>query len=126
MTTGALTSVATGEEDNAIVEALRTTLRGEVIDRSHPAYDNARRVWNGLIDRFPAVIARCNSTADVVEAVRIARKHRPLVSIRGGGHQVAGSAVLRRRTRDRPLGNESRACRSGCPHGPRPSGRNLG
>jgi FAD/FMN-containing dehydrogenase len=93
MTTGALTRVATGEVENAIVEALRTMLRGEVIDRTHPAYNNARRVWNGLIDRFPAVIARCTGTADVVEAVRVARKHRPLVSIRGGGHQVAGSAV---------------------------------
>jgi FAD/FMN-containing dehydrogenase len=46
-----------------------------------------------MIDRFPAVIARCSGTADVVEAVRVAREHRPAVSIRGGGHQIAGSAV---------------------------------
>ena len=50
-------------------------------------------MWNGLIDRRPAVIARCAGTADVVEAVQVARTHRPVVSIRGGGHQVAGSAV---------------------------------
>jgi hypothetical protein len=66
---------------------------GEVIDRGHLAYDLARRVWNGLVDRYPAVIARCAATADVVEAVRVAHEHRPVVSIRGGGHQVAGSAV---------------------------------
>ena len=63
------------------------------MDRGHPDYDVARRVWNGLIDRYPAVIARCADVADVVEAVRVARAHRPVVSIRGGGHQVAGSAL---------------------------------
>jgi FAD/FMN-containing dehydrogenase len=77
-----------------IVDELRSALRGEVIARSDPGYDNARRVWNGLIDHHPAVIARCSGTADVVETVRIARRYRPIVSIRGGGHQVAGSAVL--------------------------------
>ena len=81
------------DAERAMVDALRATLRGEVIDRHHPGYDDARRVWNGLIDRHPAVIARCADVADVVEAVRIARRHRPVVAIRGGGHQVAGSAV---------------------------------
>ncbi|OXM48499.1 FAD-binding oxidoreductase [Amycolatopsis alba] len=66
---------------------------GTIIDRHHPGYDRARGVWNGLIDRRPAVIARCSSVADVVEAVRFAGEHRPPVSIRAGGHQVAGSAV---------------------------------
>ena len=80
-------------EESEIVGALRAALRGEVIDRSHPDYESARRVWNGLIDRRPAVIARCADTADVVEAVRVARTHRPVLSVRGGGHQVAGSAV---------------------------------
>ena len=79
--------------DTEMTEALRSSLRGEVIDRDHPSYDAARRVWNGLIDRYPAVIVRCADTSDVVEAVRVARKFRPTVSIRGGGHQVAGSAV---------------------------------
>jgi FAD/FMN-containing dehydrogenase len=77
----------------ALIEALRSSLRGDVIDREHPAYDEARRVWNGLIDRRPAAIARCAGADDVVAAVRVAREHRPLVSVRGGGHQVAGSAV---------------------------------
>ncbi|MFF7369042.1 FAD-binding oxidoreductase [Streptomyces tricolor] len=79
--------------ERALAERLRSSLRGEVIDRGHPGYDEARAVWNGLIDRRPAVIARCAGTADVVEAVTAAREHRPVVSIRGGGHQVAGSGV---------------------------------
>ena len=78
---------------DTLASALRAELHGDVIDRDDPRYDQARRVWNGLIDRHPNVIARCTSTADVVEAVRVARTHRPVVSIRGGGHQVAGSAV---------------------------------
>jgi hypothetical protein len=76
-----------------LIDALRLELRGEVIDRAHPEYDAARRVWNGLIDRHPAVIARCADAADVQAAVRLASEHRPIDSIRGGGHQVAGSAV---------------------------------
>jgi FAD/FMN-containing dehydrogenase len=86
-------SEQTAAHERVLTERLRSSLRGEVIDRSHPGYDEARAVWNGLIDRRPAVIARCAGTADVVEAVAAAREHRPMVSIRGGGHQVAGSAV---------------------------------
>ena len=77
-----------------LVKELRATLRGEVTAPGDARYDSARRVWNGLIDRRPAVIARCADTADVVEAVRLAREHPIDVSIRGGGHQVAGSAVV--------------------------------
>ncbi|MFR9805238.1 FAD-binding oxidoreductase [Pseudonocardia sp. RS010] len=79
--------------DEAMVGALRARMQGAVLDRRDPDYDAARRVWNGLIDRHPAVIARCAGTADVVEAVEVARQFRPVVSVRGGGHQVAGSAV---------------------------------
>jgi FAD/FMN-containing dehydrogenase len=84
------TSTAIAEQ--AIADQLRSSLRGEVIDRRHPGYDGARAVWNGLIDRHPAFIVRCRGTADVVEVLQVARKHRPVVSIRGGGYQVAGSA----------------------------------
>jgi hypothetical protein len=87
------TSELVGTDEGAVVEALRASVRGAVLDRRDPRYDEARRVWNGLIDRRPAAIVRCESTADVVEAVRVARTHRPVVSVRGGGHQVAGSAV---------------------------------
>ena len=79
--------------DQSLVADLRAALAGDVIDRADHRYEQARRVWNGLIDRRPAVIARCATTADVVAAVAVARTHRPPVSIRGGGHQVAGSAV---------------------------------
>ena len=57
-----------------LVEALRNELQGEVLDRPHPAYDEARRVWNGLIDRRPAVIARCANAEDVQQAVSVARR----------------------------------------------------
>ncbi|SCK55015.1 FAD-binding oxidoreductase [Streptomyces sp. WMMB 322] len=87
------TNASTAAAEQAIAGQLRDSLRGEVIDRGHPGYDEARAVWNGLIDRRPAVIARCRGTADVVGTVRAAREHRPVVSVRGGGHQVAGSAV---------------------------------
>lgn len=87
------TSMLPPETERAMVNDLRAALRGEVIDRAHPAYDEARRVWNGLVDRRPAVMARCLDTSDVVQAIRIARQYRPTVSIRGGGHQVAGTAV---------------------------------
>jgi FAD/FMN-containing dehydrogenase len=87
-----VTTISTTRED-ALVGTLRATLRGDVIDRADPRYDAARAVWNGLIDRRPAVIARCAGTADIVAALAAARTHRPAVSIRGGGHQVAGSAI---------------------------------
>lgn len=76
-----------------LVDELRATFTGEVVTPSDPGYDQARQVWNGIIDRRPAVIARCSGTDDVVTAVRLAARHRPEVSVRGGGHQVAGSAV---------------------------------
>ena len=78
---------------HTLVDALRASLRGEVIDPAHPSYNDARRVWNGLIDRHPAAITCCTDVEDVVQAVRVAREQRPVLSIRGGGHQVAGSAV---------------------------------
>jgi FAD/FMN-containing dehydrogenase len=56
-------------------------------------YDDARRIWNGMIDRKPALIARCSTTAEVASAVRIARERDLDVSVRGGGHNVAGTAV---------------------------------
>ncbi|MFD4419971.1 FAD-binding oxidoreductase [Agromyces sp. NPDC058484] len=72
---------------------LRARVRGKVIERDHREYDAARGVWNALIDRHPDVIVRCADTEDVVACVDAARRHRPIVSVRGGGHQVAGSAV---------------------------------
>lgn len=67
--------------------------RGRLIGPDHADYDIAREVWNGAIDRHPCLIARCVGTADVVAAVRFARDHDLEIAIRGGGHNVAGTAV---------------------------------
>ena len=66
---------------------------GTVIEPSDNDYETARQVWNGDIDRRPAVIARCSGTADVLTAVRFAREWGMPMAIRGGGHAVAGHAV---------------------------------
>jgi FAD/FMN-containing dehydrogenase len=75
------------------IESLRSRLKGDVIDPAHPAYDGARVIWNGMIDRRPALILRCRNAADVVASVGFARDHRLTISIRSGGHNVAGYAV---------------------------------
>jgi hypothetical protein len=75
------------------VQLLREVVSGPVLAPGDPGYDEARRVHNGLIDRHPAVIARCTGVADVVAAVQFARENDLLVAVRGGGHNVAGNAV---------------------------------
>ena len=75
------------------IEALHADFRGELVAPGSPGYEETRHVRNGLIDRHPAVIARCSGTADVVAAVNFAREHDLLVSVRGGGHNVAGTAT---------------------------------
>ncbi len=64
-----------------------------MLGRGDDGYDDARKVWNGMIDRRPALIARCTGAGDVIQCVRFARQHELLISIRGGGHNVAGNAV---------------------------------
>lgn len=71
----------------------RSQFKGEVILPGDPDYDEVRQIWNGMIDRRPAVIARCTSSDDVVQAVNFARENSLLISIRGGGHNIAGSAI---------------------------------
>ena len=75
------------------LETLRQRLNGAVILPGDPAYDEARSIWNGMIDRKPAVIVRCRTEADVVHAIDYARHNKYEVSIRGGGHNIAGHAV---------------------------------
>src|ERR1700694_4328383 len=79
--------------EEAAVESLNANLHGPLLRPGDATYDEARRVWNGMIDRRPALIARCAGMADVIEAVSFAREHALLVSVRGGGHSVPGHAV---------------------------------
>jgi FAD/FMN-containing dehydrogenase len=86
-------TTAGGLLDAALVEAFRGTFRGTLLRPGDVEYDDARTVWNAMIDRKPALIARCAGTADVRSAVQFARTNNLLVSVRGGGHSVAGYAV---------------------------------
>ena len=73
------------------LKKLRGSMRGPVITPADPEYDSARRVWNGTIDKRPAVVATCHRVSDVIEAVNFARTHGLRASVRGGGHNVAGT-----------------------------------
>jgi FAD/FMN-containing dehydrogenase len=75
------------------VERLAASLRGNLLRQDSPGYDDARSIWNAMVDRRPALIARCRTASDVVRAVGFARDHHALVSVRGGGHNIAGNAV---------------------------------
>jgi len=73
--------------------AFRSAIKGELLLPGDGGYDEARVIWNAMFDRRPGLIVRCAGVADVVEAVGFARRHRLLLSVRGGGHNVAGYAV---------------------------------
>jgi FAD/FMN-containing dehydrogenase len=75
------------------MEALRANFSGELLTPQDGGYDEARKIWNGNIDRRPALIARCTGVADVLAAVRFARDHDLAAAVRGGGHAVAGHAL---------------------------------
>ncbi len=77
----------------ADVDAFAARIRGGTLSAAHASYDTARTVWNGTVDRRPALIARCLTEGDVQAAVRFASAHRMLLSIRAGGHHIAGNAV---------------------------------
>jgi FAD/FMN-containing dehydrogenase len=73
--------------------AFASGMRGRVVTSQDRDYDDIRKIWNGMVDRRPALIARCASTEDVQHAVNFARERRMLVSVRGGGHHIAGNSV---------------------------------
>ena len=75
------------------LEAFRTALRGPLLLPDDPGYDDARTVWNGMIDRHPPLIVRATGNADVIAAVNFARENGLSVSVKGGGHSAAGTAV---------------------------------
>jgi hypothetical protein len=79
--------------NGAVIDKFASDLRGELLSADDKGYDAARKVWNGMIDKRPALIARCTGTADVVACMRFAREHGLVVSVRGGGHHYAGKSV---------------------------------
>jgi FAD/FMN-containing dehydrogenase len=85
MTTSAVATASIGE--------LAASLRGDLIRPADPGYDQARAVYNAMIDKHPAAIARCRDTADVITCVNFAREHGVEIAVRGGGHNAAGLGV---------------------------------
>jgi FAD/FMN-containing dehydrogenase len=79
--------------DDAAVTELQAMIHGPLLRPGESGYDEARVIFNGMFDRHPGLIARCHGTADVMDAVAFARRHDLLISVRGGGHNVAGNAV---------------------------------
>jgi len=74
-------------------DSLQKSFRGEILQPHSPGYDQARTIWNAMIDKHPAAIARCTGRADVAAAVNFAREHRLDLAVRGGGHNIAGNAL---------------------------------
>lgn len=79
--------------DKKDLDAFKASLHGELLQPSDSGYDEARSIWNAMIDRRPDIIARCRGVADVVACVNFARGHSLKLSIKGGGHNIAGLAV---------------------------------
>ena len=82
--------------DEAAIGGLRMRLRGPVLVPGDAGFDESRTVWNAMIDRTPALVARCHGVADVIACVNFAREHKVLLCIKGGGHNIAGLAVADR------------------------------
>jgi len=75
------------------IEAFAASMRGDVLLAGNPDYDRTRRVWNGMFDKHPALIARCTGASDVRHAVDFARDHQLLTAVRAGGHSVSGKST---------------------------------
>ena len=84
MSDSTIVTATGGAIESAVVDAFRTGLRGQLLRPGDDAYDPARKLWNGMFDRRPALIARCTGTADVIRAVNFARDHGLRVAVRGG------------------------------------------
>ncbi len=86
--------IATGVKlDKAALSALRMGFHGELVERGDPTYDERRKIWNGSIDRYPALIARCTGVADVKAALKFARGTDLPVAVRSGGHSFPGQST---------------------------------
>ena len=98
--------------DEGALAELEGTFRGDVVSTTDSSYDEHRKIWNGSIDRHPALIARCAGVADVISAVKFGRKTGLPVAVRSGGTLVPGTVCRRRRVDDRPFADEGRPRRS--------------
>src|SRR5262245_44528157 len=74
-------------------ENLKTKVKGQIVLPSEPSYDEVRKIWNAMIDRRPALILRCADASDIPHAISFARENGLEISIRGGGHNIAGNAL---------------------------------
>ncbi len=90
-----VTTITAGDArlDEAAVEEFKASLRGELILPADASYDEARKIWNAMIDKRPALITRCAGVADVIQSINFARANKLLVAVRGGGHNVGGKAI---------------------------------
>lgn len=79
--------------NNVALKELRNGFTGEIITSDDPTHDEARKIFNAMIDRRPSIIAQCAGVEDVVRSIRVARHHSLEISVRGGGHGVAGKAL---------------------------------
>lgn len=79
--------------EQSSIDALGANLRGALLTQGHPDYDSVRQIWNGMMDKRPAMIARCQGMADVISCINFARENDILLAVRGGGHNVAGYAT---------------------------------
>ena len=78
------------ELDRIAVGSFRDSFHGAIVEPRHPGYNEARVVWNGMVDRHPALIACCADREDVVSAIGFAREHDLVIAVRSGGHSVGG------------------------------------
>jgi hypothetical protein len=92
VTEGQTLTASTGLDESKVQE-LRARMRGQVLEPGDEGYDDARRIWNGMISRKPAVIARCTGVADVIAAVKFGRDNHLEIAVRGGGHSLPGQSV---------------------------------
>jgi FAD/FMN-containing dehydrogenase len=79
--------------ESGVIDDFKTKLRGTLLQPNDPGYDEARQIWNAMIDRQPALLVRCAGAADVRAAVAFARDHDLPLAVRGGGHNIAGNAL---------------------------------
>jgi len=80
--------------DNASIEQLNAKIKGDVVAPSSMEYDEARKIWNGMFDKKPALISRCQTAEDVVESIRFAKMHDLEIAVRSGGHNSAGTGSV--------------------------------